>query len=124
MNKDIDSNFAAHPDTGDLLVKTGVVSISQAIVNLLQTDVYERPFQPTLAGRVRSLLFEPLNDLVADSMQPLIKQVINNYEPRANAVEVDVIANDSANAYEVTVAYQPTTGGSRVKFTVNLRRDI
>lgn len=122
MSRDIDSSFRAHPDTGDLLVKTGVYAITQAIINLILTDEYERPFQPKIAGKINTLLFEQVDQQTADVITTLIEQLISNYEPRATQVVVDVKADNLNSSYEVTISYQPNVGSQRVRFTVPLDR--
>lgn len=52
---DFDIAFKAHPVTGDLCRKVGVNSVVQSIINLIQTNHYERPFHPEIGGNVRSI---------------------------------------------------------------------
>ena len=45
--KDLDLNFRAHPVTKDVVKRTGNAAIIGAVRNLILTNLYEKPFQPT-----------------------------------------------------------------------------
>jgi hypothetical protein len=46
--KDIDLDFERNPVTNDVNTVDNVVAIKRAVKNLIQTNFYERPFQPEL----------------------------------------------------------------------------
>ena len=55
---DFFTDFSAHVNTGQLNKKTNEDAVKQSVRNLLLTDMYERPFQPTIGCNLRGLLFE------------------------------------------------------------------
>ena len=94
--QDIDSLFDAHPLTGDLIVKTDANAIKQSIRNLVTYNFYEKPFNPTVASEVNGFLFGNGSSSDRILLENAIKQVIENFEPRANVSLVTVsIVNES-----------------------------
>ena len=100
---DLDISFGVHPVTGDLLKKTGPNAIVQSILNLIQTNHFERPFHPEIGGNLRRLLFELADSVTANLLAEEIKDVIGNFEPRAQVINVYVVADIDGNGYNVTV---------------------
>ena len=86
---DIDINMTLHPQSGDVVLKYDIQSISRALKNLLQTNHYERPFKPSLGLNLRSMLFE-LNITHTKVLENDIIDLIETYEPRANITSVIV----------------------------------
>ena len=104
--KDLDLDFVMHPSTGDISSKTDVEAVKRSVRNLVLTNKYERPFQPFLYGGVRQFLFESLSPITALAIRQSIMDAINRYEPRASLMEVQVIADDEKNAFEVTIWFR------------------
>ena len=61
--RDLDLDFTRNAVTNDVNVVEDVISVKRAVKNLVQTNFYERPFQPELGCGIRELLFEPLHQL-------------------------------------------------------------
>jgi phage baseplate assembly protein W len=78
--KDLDLNFRAHPVTKDVVKRTGNAAIIGALRNLILTNLYEKPFQPSFGSRVRGLLFEDVSFITANILQTEISNVIANFE--------------------------------------------
>ena len=55
---DIDLNFTRNLVTSDVNKIEDVIAYKRAVKNLVQTNFYERPFQPVLGCGIRELLFE------------------------------------------------------------------
>lgn len=105
MYKDLNPTLQRHPDTHDITVRTGISAINGSLINLILTNKYERPYNPTLAGDVYRLLFEDCNDQTAGVLQTTIEAVINNFEPRVTNVNVLVGVNSTNDGYIVQVSY-------------------
>ena len=101
---DIDLNFTKARST-DVARKKGENAIKQALKVLLLTGPAERLFHPELASGVRDLLFDLVTPTTAYELQTTIEEVINNFEPRVNLVNVDVSANPDEAAYDVSVEF-------------------
>jgi phage baseplate assembly protein W len=99
---DLRSDLAVNPATDDVMVNTNEAAIEQSIKNLLQTNFYERLFQPTVGSNIRSLLFELATPQTSYNLKEAVFEVIENYEPRCQIIDV-IVENDidrhSLNVY-------------------------
>lgn len=98
---DLDLRFLRQPSTGDVSMSYDVQSVIRSIRNLLQTNLYERLFQPTLGSSIGQLLFEPLSALTASQIEDEVARMIANYEPRATINQILVSAQPDSNAFSV-----------------------
>ena len=89
--RDIDLDFNRNAVTNDVNVVEDVIAVKRSVRNLVQTNFYERPFNPELCCGVRELLFEPFTPMTKVFLERKIEEVLINYEPR---VEVQNIAVD------------------------------
>lgn len=103
--KDLDLNFRAHPVTKDVVKRTGNAAIIGALRNLILTNLYEKPFQPSFGSRVRGLLFEDVSFITANILQTEISNVIANFEPRVGVDAIRVQANPEQNRYDITIRF-------------------
>ena len=103
--KDLDLNFRAHPVTKDVVKRTGNAAIIGALRNLILTNLYEKPFQPTFGSRIRGLLFEDVSFITANMLQSEIQTVIGNFEPRVSIDAIRVEAQPEENRYAVTLRF-------------------
>ena len=103
--KDIDLNFTAHPVTKDVLKRTGNAAIIGALRNLILTNRYEKPFQPTFGSRVRSLLFQNVSTIVANILSKEIQNTVENFEPRVTIDAIRVEAQPEENRYAITIRF-------------------
>ena len=102
---DIDISFEANPATGDILRKSGDFAVIQSLKNLVRSNFYDRPFHPNLGGSVTQFLFENPDPLVLESIRTSIEEVINNFEPRVNLVEVSVVSNPYSRRIEASMTF-------------------
>lgn len=103
--KDLDLNFKAHPVTKDVIKRTGNSAIIGALRNLILTNLYEKPFQPSFGSRVRGLLFEEVSFITANVLQTELSSVIANFEPRVGIDAIKVQANPEENRYDVAIRF-------------------
>tara|TARA_A100000171_G_C2031426_1_gene96018 strand:- start:176 stop:577 length:402 start_codon:yes stop_codon:yes gene_type:complete len=106
--KDFDLLFDVHPVTRKLNTLTNNRAISRALKTLVLTDKGERPYQPFLGGNIRSRLFDLASNglqIEADIKQD-IEDVIRNYEPRAELIDVLVDSNIDGNAINVSIKFR------------------
>jgi phage baseplate assembly protein W len=104
--KDIDMDFKAHPTTGDAPIKEDIEAVKRSVRGLVLTSRHERPFQPQINSGIRHLLFEPLSPITAFQIRQNIINVLNQFEPRAELLEVQVIAQEEHNAFLVTIYFR------------------
>lgn len=87
---DLDLDFTAHPNTGDLSIKRDADAVVRSIRYLMLTNHYERPFHPEIGSDVTKQLFEPMTYATVLRLKEAIRQTINNYEPRVQISRLEV----------------------------------
>jgi len=120
--RDLDLNFEKHPATGDVSKLIGAEAIKRSIRNLVLTHFYERKFQHSIGSNVTKLLFENINPMTANFLENAISEVIYNYEPRANLLEVSVTQMPDQNQYEASVVFKIRGLTTPVTFSLFLKR--
>ena len=103
---DLDLNFAPHPVTGDLTQKFDDNAIKQAVKNLLQIRHYEKPFHSDVGSPLRELLFEPITPMTEQMARRAIIDIISNFEPRVQLIDVNVIASEDNNSLYINVVFR------------------
>ena len=119
---DLDLAFIAHPVTGNPTRKTNRDAVRQSVKSLILTDYYERPFKSDIGCSIRYYLFENWSPIIKQQMERAVKEVIKNYEPRANIVEVLVEDRSELNALTVSVAFTIRNDPSPIVLDVILER--
>ena len=102
---DIDLTFKRMQATGDVAMRYNDQAVISSVRNLLLTNFYERPFQPTVGSNLTALLFEPATNITASILSDEIKSVIKNYEPRAILNEIQVTLAPNQNAFNVRMSF-------------------
>ena len=120
---DLDLFFGKKTSDNDISKVTDVEAVKRSIRNLVQLNVYDKPFHPEVSGGVREMLFENMTPVVSTIVSRQIEDVIENFEPRARLVSVRALPDFDRNAYEVQVAfYVVNTPTELVDLTVMLER--
>ncbi len=119
---DLDLNFLVHPIKKDINKKLDENAVITSIKNLVLTNHYERPFQPSLGSNLRRMLFENLDSITAGLIQREIAEVISNFEPRAKINYINVDANYDANAFNVQIAFTLVNSTSPIIVKILLQR--
>jgi phage baseplate assembly protein W len=100
---DLDLAFLPSPATGDVSMKYDEQAVIRSVRNLLNTNLYDRLFQPDIGSTLNQLLFEPVSPLTATLIQNEITRTITNYEPRATINSLVVSANPDENQFSVAL---------------------
>lgn len=103
---DFDMNFTPHPNTGDISVVKNEEAVKQAVKNLVLTQLYERPFNPFKGSRVGGLLFENFNPALEDTIEDNINDLIQQYEPRAEFLGVDINYTPTEHSLNVRIYFR------------------
>ena len=103
--RDIDLDFSRNAVTNDVNIVEDVIAVKRALRNLVQTNFYERPFQPELGCGIRELLFEPFTPMTKVFIERKIEEVIVNYEPRVNLQNVAVDDDQDRNRLVVDIYF-------------------
>jgi phage baseplate assembly protein W len=119
---DFDSLFQANPITKKLNTNVNREAVKESVRNLILTDYFERPFRSDIGCSIRSYLFELWSPALKQTMENAVIEVINNYEPRADVLDVLVEDRSDLNAISVTVAFQIRNDVTPVVLDVILER--
>jgi len=119
---DLDIGFIAHPVTGQLTRKKNREAVRQSVKSLILTDFYERPFKSDIGCGIRQSLFELFTPATKQKMQNSVREVIANYEPRAELIDVLVEERPDLHAVTVSVAFFITNDPDPVVLDVILER--
>jgi phage baseplate assembly protein W len=103
--KDLDLNFGRNVVTNDVNKLTDVEAVKRSVRNLINTNHYERPFHPEIGSDVRAMLFEPMTPLTALNLQRKVAEVINNFEPRVNLVQILARPDFDNNSYHLRIMF-------------------
>ena len=103
---DLDLNFTAHPVTKDITRRYDENAIKASVRNLLLTRNFERPFHSEIGSPIRALLFELPGPMFTIMMQRAIVDVITNFEPRIEIIDVRVIDASDNNAVYITLEFK------------------
>ena len=103
--RDLDLNFTIHPVKLDVNTHKNEFAIINSVKNLILTNYYERLFQPQIGSGLRGLLFEPIDSLVAASIEREIVETINNFEPRASVSSVAAVPSSDENRYSIRLEF-------------------
>jgi len=104
--KDVNVSFAKNPVTKDTAVVKNENAIKQAIKNLVLTRPGEKHFQPEIGSEVYALLFEPLDDFTAETIQDEIINTINGNEDRVSLDSVICEVDEERNGFQVEISYR------------------
>lgn len=121
--KDLNLNFTINPFTKDIVKRTNEDAIKNSIINLIRTKKYERPFHPEISSDVESFLFENYSPILRMTLKRSIEDVIKNFEPRANLLDV-VINPDQIdnNTVDITITFAILNSTQPVTVSISMSR--
>tara|TARA_E500000318_G_C3536654_1_gene202870 strand:+ start:543 stop:932 length:390 start_codon:yes stop_codon:yes gene_type:complete len=102
---DLDLDFTAHPNTGQLSMKRDEQAIIRSVRYILLTNFYERPFHPEFGSDLSGQLFEPMTYATSLRVRDSIIECLNNFERRVRLTNIEVNPNYDQNAYEVSLRF-------------------
>jgi phage baseplate assembly protein W len=117
---DAANSLQADPFTGDLLMVYNEQSVKQAVVNVVRTMFYSRPYQPMIGSSLYNTLFEPNDKFASQALENTIKEAIANFESRAVIISV-VCTIVPPQGLNINVIFYTTTSSTpqSVSLTVN-----
>lgn len=118
---DIDLTFTNKPN-GDIYKKRDAASVKQAIKNLVQTNFYEKPFNPFFGTDVRGLLFELADDDTEQEVRSNIITAIERYEPRAQVLDIVVKVTPDLHDLSITLTFKVLNTEEVITFSTTLAR--
>lgn len=119
--KDIDLTFAKRPDN-DVYKKSDAAAVKQSVKNILLTNYAEKPFVPEFGANLNDFLFNLDTEFDSDLIEESIIQAINDYEPRAQVLNVNVTTNGEYHEVIATVTFRVLSTNDTVTIELDLTR--
>lgn len=120
--RDFSLDFATHPVTGDLVMKTDITSIIQSIRNLVMTSAGEFLWAPDMGGGVSELLFEPNDNMMRMQLYDRISQTIQRYEPRVEIVSLDIQRFENGYGIYINLTFYALNYPQAISETIPIKR--
>ena len=115
---DIDLTFNRSPVTNDIALRYDDQSVIASVRNLLLTNFYERPFQPSLGSNIDAILFEQSDGITSNILENEIRNVIKNFEPRVTINQIIIQPDSDNNSFNLTMSF--FIGNNTTPTTVNM----
>jgi phage baseplate assembly protein W len=120
--RDFSLDFATHPVTGDLVMKTDIASIIQSIRNLVMTSAGEFLWSPYMGGGVGELLFEPNDNMMRMQLYDRIKTTIDRFEPRVEIVSIDIQRFENGYGIYINLTFYALNYPQVINETIPIKR--
>jgi phage baseplate assembly protein W len=101
---DYDGNFTKQAD-GDVQRDEDVDAIFNSISNIVLTTQGERRMLPTFASKIKSLLFEPIDEVSARTIAESLLDAIRIWENRIDITGFDIEPRYDENLYRCRLKY-------------------
>lgn len=118
---DLDFSLLSHPYDGDIRPLRDDRALRNSLKNMLNTDEFERPFQPRLGTNLRGLLFEPIDTLTELSIEKSIRSALSK-ETRVSILNVEASGDEDKNLYNITIKFKIKENNRIETLPVILRR--
>lgn len=119
---DLRKDMLLNPVNSDVTRYTDEQSVKEAIKNILMINQGEKLFNPTFGGSLRNLLFDNITLGKETIIRKNIQTSLNNYEPRANILNVKVQLFNNTNSAEITIVFKVINSQEPVTLSVILDR--
>jgi len=119
---DFHTSFLENPVSGDLSLNINEEAVKSSILNLIHTDKGERLFQPNLGCGIRALLFDNIGLDTFITIEEVIKETLQRYEPRANIIAIDVIGSPDLNTVTITIVFNVINSQEDISLSTTITR--
>ena len=119
---DIPISFTAHPITGNVKKSINRDAVKNSVRNIILTNHGERFFKPKFGGNVTSQLFENASKFTEFNTARSIRIALQNYEPRAEVINVRVDSNPDTNNLTATLKFRILNDPEPITLDVLLER--
>lgn len=116
------TSFEQNPVTGNLAMALDEEAIKQSMINLILTGTGERFYYADKGSRVPHSLFEPNSPETIELIALLVKEVLEQYEPRVIIHDVRVGGELDGNEYDVTIIYAIINNPNIEELSLSLKR--
>ena len=121
LYSDIDLLFERRP-SGDIYKKTDADAVKQSVKNIVSTNRYEKPFEIFYGANITGMLFELADAGMGTHIEDQIQSAIEQYEPRAKILNIDVNSNTDRNSLQVTLLFRIKSNEQEVELETTVSR--
>tara|TARA_R100001460_G_scaffold42179_1_gene78184 strand:- start:104 stop:541 length:438 start_codon:yes stop_codon:yes gene_type:complete len=118
---DIDLLFERKP-SGDIYRKTDADAVKQSVKNIVSTNRYEKPFEIFYGANITGMLFELADAGMGTHVEDQVKSAIQDYEPRARILRINVFSNPDRNTLQVELLFRVTSTEQEVELQTTVSR--
>lgn len=119
--RDLDLTLKLHPHRKDITPLKDDNAVRNSLKNLVMTNFFERPFQPSLGANLRGLLFEHADAMTELAMKDNIERAVLE-EPRVKLLDTVIKDLADKNAYRITLKYLIKENNRQEDVDIVLRR--
>lgn len=119
---DFRKDLMMNPLTSDVVSRLNEDAVKEALKNLILTDKGERLFQPYLGSDVRKSLFDNMTPATVKMIEQNVRATINNFEPRVNLIDVQVIADPDNYKVQINISFYVRNVQEPVTVSIFLER--
>lgn len=91
---DIPLNFIPNPVTGDIRPVTDEKAVKSSLINLMRTNLGDRPYRPNYGVDLERYLFQPADSFTELDLNDEIASAIKRNEPRVSLVAIETKLTD------------------------------
>ena len=118
---DIDLLFERKP-SGDIYRKTDADAVKQSVKNIVSTNRFEKPFEVFYGANITGMLFELADAGMGTHVEDQVKSAIEEYEPRARVLKINVFSNPDRNTLRVELLFRVTSTEQEVELQTTVSR--
>ena len=115
-------SFAMTPYGNQLGKVTDAQAVNQSLKNLILTNLGERPFQPFVGSNITNSLFEINDAILAGNIDFLVRNTVENNEPRVLIQDVTIIPNDEDHTFSINIVYNLINNSDPLTLNFTLKR--
>jgi phage baseplate assembly protein W len=119
--KDIRIPLRIQRNSYDFVENLDEKAIIDGINNIFSWRRGERILNPEFGINFLEYLYEPINNITAQTIVNDIKLALQLYEPRIVVNKVHVVSNEDKNEYNITIAYSiPAISKTDLQYRLNI----
>ena len=116
------ADLVPHPVSKDVLRFVNEHAVIRSIKNIVLTDKGERLYQPSLGSDIKKMLFEPMLPATAELISQYIQDAIQQHEPRAKVLDIEVEPDYNNNLYRVSMTFMIINKEDPITLNITLDR--
>lgn len=116
------ADLVPHPVSKDVLRFVNEHAVIRSVKNIILTDKGERLYQPSIGSDIKKMLFEPMLPATAELISQYIQDAIQQHEPRAKVLDIEVEPDYNNNLYRVSMTFMIINKEDPITLNITLDR--